>query len=60
LANSYLIRNFPPELHRLAKTVAKWKGISLRKLILEALAEHVKRAIEEGGLLEGNNLEESE
>lgn len=60
LASSYLIRNIPSTLHQAAKLAAKWRGISLRQLILEALADHVKRTLEEEGLLEGSNLEETE
>jgi len=60
LASSYLIRNIPYTLHQAAKLAAKWRGISLRQLILEALADHVKRTLEEGGALEDSNLEETE
>ena len=40
MATAYTIRNFPPDLHRLAKTVASWQGISLRELILRAIEEY--------------------
>ena len=60
MASSYLIRNIPSTLHRSAKLAAKWRGISLRQLILEALADHVKETLEEGGFLEDSNLEETE
>ena len=40
MATAYTIRNFPPDLHRLAKTVASWQGISLRELILRAVEDY--------------------
>jgi predicted HicB family RNase H-like nuclease len=40
MATAYTIRNFPEDLHRLAKTVASWQGISLRELILKAIEEY--------------------
>ena len=60
MATAYTIRNFPPDLHKLAKTVASWEEISLRELILKSLREYLKRYMESGGLLEGRELEERE
>jgi hypothetical protein len=61
MAEKYLIRSFPPTLHRLAKTVAGWEGITMRELILKALAEYLKKYQEAGGLLdEVSRLEETE
>jgi hypothetical protein len=60
MADSYIIRDFPPTIHRLCKTIAGWEGITMRELILKALAEYLKKYQEAGGLLEGSNLEETE
>ena len=40
---AYTIRPFPQELHRKAKATAALEGITLKKLILKALAEYVDR-----------------
>jgi len=40
MATAYTIRNFPSDLHKLAKTVASWQGITLRELILRAIEEY--------------------
>ena len=40
---AYTIRPFPRELHRNAKATAALEGITLRELILRALAEYVDK-----------------
>ena len=40
---AYTIRPFPRELHRQAKATAALEGITLKELILKALAEYVDR-----------------
>ena len=60
MAEKYLIRNFPPTLHRLAKVVAGWEGITMRELILRALEQYLKKYQEVGGLLEATESEETE
>ena len=41
--SAYTIRPFPGELHRKAKATAALEGITLRELILKALAEYVDK-----------------
>jgi hypothetical protein len=41
--SAYTIRPFPRELHRKAKATAALEGITLRELILKALAEYVDK-----------------
>jgi hypothetical protein len=41
--SAYTIRPFPRELHRKAKATAALEGITLRELILRALAEYVDK-----------------
>ena len=43
MATAYTIRNFPEELHRKAKAAAALEGITLRELILKAVAEYVEK-----------------
>jgi len=40
----YLIRGIPEDLHRKAKATAAMEGITLRELILKALARYVEQA----------------
>ena len=40
---AYTIRPFPQELHRKAKATAALQGITLKELILTALAEYVEK-----------------
>lgn len=41
--SAYTIRPFPEALHRKAKATAALEGITLRKLILKALAEYIDK-----------------
>ena len=41
--SAYTVRPFPRELHRKAKATAALEGITLRELILKALAEYVDK-----------------
>jgi hypothetical protein len=41
--SAYTIRPFPRELHRKAKATAALEGITLREIILKALAEYVDK-----------------
>jgi len=41
--SAYTIRPFPRDLHRKAKATAALEGITLRELILKALAEYVDK-----------------
>jgi hypothetical protein len=42
MATAYTIRDFPADLHRLAKSTAALEGISLRELILKSLRVYVE------------------
>jgi len=41
--SAYTIRPFPQELHRKTKAIAALEGITLRELILKAMAEYVDK-----------------
>ncbi len=38
------LRDFPEDLHRKAKAKAAMMGISLKELIIRAIAEYIKKA----------------
>jgi predicted HicB family RNase H-like nuclease len=40
---AYTIKPFPQDLHRKAKATAALEGISLKELILKAIAEYLER-----------------
>jgi hypothetical protein len=60
MAQTFLIRNFPPDLHRICKMVAGWQGITMTELIFKALEQYLKKYQEVGGLLEATESEETE
>ncbi len=41
--SAYTIRPFPEDLHRRAKSTAALEGITLKELILRAIAEYIER-----------------
>ena len=43
MATAYTIKHFPEELHKKAKAAAALEGITLRELILKAVAEYIER-----------------
>jgi predicted HicB family RNase H-like nuclease len=47
MATAYTIRDFPQDLHRRAKAKAALEGVSLRELILKAIAEYIEQKEEE-------------
>jgi hypothetical protein len=49
MATAYTIRNIPEDLHRKAKATAALEGITLRELILKAVAEYVAQRTEGDG-----------
>ncbi len=49
MAIAYTIRDFPEELHRKAKATAALEGITLRELILKAIADYIEREWKKGG-----------
>jgi hypothetical protein len=42
MATAYTIRDFPADLHRMAKSTAALEGISLRELILKSIRVYVE------------------
>jgi len=61
MAQTFLIRRFPSDLHRLCKVVAGWEGVTMTELIFKALREYLRKYMEVGGLLEEvSRLEEME
>ena len=46
MAKTFIIRNFPEDLHRDAKLAAVFQGITLREFILAAIERAVKQAKE--------------
>lgn len=47
MAKSFIIRNFPEDLHRDAKIRAAIEGTTIQALILKALQEYVDRVKQE-------------
>ena len=45
----YMIKSFPPELHKAAKIRAAEEEITLQELILRAVREYLKAAMKKGG-----------
>jgi predicted HicB family RNase H-like nuclease len=39
-----ILKNFPEDLHRKAKSKAALMGISLKELIIRAITEYIKKA----------------
>ena len=49
MAKAVLIKDFPEDIHKKAKLQAVTEGVSLRDLIVKAVAEYVKKAERKGG-----------
>ena len=61
MAQTFLIRRFPSDLHRLCKVVAGWEGVTMTELIFKALELYLKKYQEARGLLEeASRMEETE
>jgi hypothetical protein len=61
MAQTFLIRRFPPTLHRLCKVVAGWEGTTMTELLFKSLELYLKKYQEAGGLLEEvSRMEETE
>jgi len=43
MAKTFIIRNFPEELHKEAKICAVMEGVTLEQLILKAIKAYVER-----------------
>ena len=43
MAKTFIIRNFPEELHKDAKIIAVMEGVTLQELILRAIRLYVER-----------------